>query len=251
MKLHCPHCGVKGAADDSYLGRNVKCPKCQGVFVVADDSSAERPEDAASFSAPAAMSEPLSPARHEEPMPARKDEDFDESGPIAALSADPAVEKLDFEGDVTESDTVMWPPAQQSALDDDSFNLDDIAAEIEMQLAAGEAAVVPEEIPDGSPVDIGSLEDAFEQPTAGETVAPEIVAITGNYSEERIEDAVQHVEETAAVAPAPVESVAPSPTQPTAVPDATAAAGNTDESQASFGATVKKIWTKIKAALFS
>jgi len=32
MKLHCPHCGVTGTADDSYVGRTVKCPKCQGMF---------------------------------------------------------------------------------------------------------------------------------------------------------------------------------------------------------------------------
>ncbi len=32
MKIHCPHCGVKGSADDSYHGQKVKCPKCDGVF---------------------------------------------------------------------------------------------------------------------------------------------------------------------------------------------------------------------------
>ena len=30
----CPHCGVKGAADDSYRGKMVKCPKCETVFEV-------------------------------------------------------------------------------------------------------------------------------------------------------------------------------------------------------------------------
>ncbi|MDK9705727.1 MAG: hypothetical protein OEL83_01645 [Desulforhopalus sp.] len=37
MKIQCPHCGVKGSADDSYLGQKVKCPKCQGVFAVLSD----------------------------------------------------------------------------------------------------------------------------------------------------------------------------------------------------------------------
>jgi Zn-finger nucleic acid-binding protein len=34
MKMLCPHCGVKGAADDSYRGKMVKCPKCETVFEV-------------------------------------------------------------------------------------------------------------------------------------------------------------------------------------------------------------------------
>jgi len=34
MKMICPHCGVKGSADDSLLDKKVKCPKCLGMFVV-------------------------------------------------------------------------------------------------------------------------------------------------------------------------------------------------------------------------
>ena len=34
MKMICPHCGVKGSADDAFLGRKVKCPKCVTIFVV-------------------------------------------------------------------------------------------------------------------------------------------------------------------------------------------------------------------------
>ncbi len=37
MKIHCPHCGVNGSADDLYHGLKVKCPKCQGIFVAAGD----------------------------------------------------------------------------------------------------------------------------------------------------------------------------------------------------------------------
>lgn len=32
MKMHCPHCGVKGSVDDSYIGRKIRCPKCQKTF---------------------------------------------------------------------------------------------------------------------------------------------------------------------------------------------------------------------------
>lgn len=34
MKLHCPHCAVEGSTEDSYIGRKVKCPKCNKRFVV-------------------------------------------------------------------------------------------------------------------------------------------------------------------------------------------------------------------------
>lgn len=32
MEMICPHCGVSGSADDSLLGRRVKCPKCGSIF---------------------------------------------------------------------------------------------------------------------------------------------------------------------------------------------------------------------------
>lgn len=37
MNLHCPQCGVKGSADDSYSGRRIKCPKCNTVFELVHD----------------------------------------------------------------------------------------------------------------------------------------------------------------------------------------------------------------------
>ncbi len=47
MKIHCPHCGVKGSADDSYYGKNVKCPKCQEIFVALEAVTGERERDMA------------------------------------------------------------------------------------------------------------------------------------------------------------------------------------------------------------
>lgn len=41
MKMECPHCGVNGAVDDSFVGRRVKCPKCTNTFTVgSEDDSA-------------------------------------------------------------------------------------------------------------------------------------------------------------------------------------------------------------------
>ena len=110
--------------------------------------------------------------------------------------------------------------------------------------------------PEGSPVDISSLQDEFDQPTAGETVAPEIAAVADNTIEEIEEDAVQLVEEKddiEAIEPAPVEiGKSQHQCRQTDVPDATNDADRyRPMSQSSFGAALKKIWTKIKGALFS
>lgn len=36
MKMICPECGLKGTADDTLLGKKVRCPECQQVFRVDD-----------------------------------------------------------------------------------------------------------------------------------------------------------------------------------------------------------------------
>lgn len=37
MKMICPHCGLKGTAGESLLGKKVRCPECQQVFRVNED----------------------------------------------------------------------------------------------------------------------------------------------------------------------------------------------------------------------
>jgi uncharacterized membrane protein len=41
MKLVCPHCGVKGSIDDKFLGKKLKCPKCNQSFTVAEEEAAQ------------------------------------------------------------------------------------------------------------------------------------------------------------------------------------------------------------------
>lgn len=45
MKMLCPHCGVKGTADESYIGKMVKCPQCEAAFEVLPDGKKTLPED--------------------------------------------------------------------------------------------------------------------------------------------------------------------------------------------------------------
>ena len=37
MKMICPFCGLKGTAKDTLLGKKVRCPECQKVFVVSEE----------------------------------------------------------------------------------------------------------------------------------------------------------------------------------------------------------------------
>ena len=39
MKMQCPHCGLKGSADDQYAGRHVKCPKCKKIFICEGEAA--------------------------------------------------------------------------------------------------------------------------------------------------------------------------------------------------------------------
>ncbi|MCI5150869.1 MAG: hypothetical protein D3916_16050, partial [Candidatus Electrothrix sp. MAN1_4] len=41
MKLTCPHCNVKGSIDDKFLGKKLKCPKCNQSFTVTEEEAAQ------------------------------------------------------------------------------------------------------------------------------------------------------------------------------------------------------------------
>ncbi len=45
LKMLCPHCGVKGTADGSYVGKMVKCPNCEAAFEVLPEEKHSLPED--------------------------------------------------------------------------------------------------------------------------------------------------------------------------------------------------------------
>lgn len=36
MKLICPHCGLKGTADEALLDKKVRCPQCQKIFRLSE-----------------------------------------------------------------------------------------------------------------------------------------------------------------------------------------------------------------------
>lgn len=120
MKLHCPHCGVKGSADDSYYGKIVKCPKCHEKFIateaVADRRQEELTDEPAlpvddlreEHSTPAEIG---SPGEGEPPPEASLEEESDEGyeeTPVHAPDEGPVVEReevLDWSDIVAEIDS--------------------------------------------------------------------------------------------------------------------------------------------------
>lgn len=103
MKILCPHCGVKGSADDSYCDRKVKCPKCKETFRV-------QAEMALAVDGP-----PL-------PVPESQND----------LSRD-----LDSGGIEATAETIVEEKQEEVAQQDDDFDWSDLAAEIDQQITDG------------------------------------------------------------------------------------------------------------------
>ncbi|GAB6190834.1 zinc ribbon domain-containing protein [Desulfocastanea catecholica] len=168
MKLHCPHCGVKGSAEDSYIGRKVKCPKCQGVFEVLSNMTSEASADA---SFPATLSPPPGEIPSSVPevdiaVAVGDDVAEIESETETMTVADAALggeeaESLDERSEeVTEPEPVIPPAAEQ----EETLDWEDIGSEIDLQLA--EATMGEEQegsLPDGSAA-LSSFEEDFEKP---------------------------------------------------------------------------------------
>ena len=97
MKMLCPHCGVMGTADDLYIGKMVKCPKCGGAFEVFSKEQISTPEEEQT---PAALTPSDSEVRdiiepQDEMMQVVDDDQESISVPLEGEDVDgPASEKL-------------------------------------------------------------------------------------------------------------------------------------------------------------
>jgi hypothetical protein len=160
MKLHCPHCGVKGSAEDSYSGRKVKCPKCQGVFKVKPDMAVEPPEDAALLSALSSTPTESPDLAGKVAMPIAAGKGFGKTGVDEVLSVEEDEQPGESDGDPTEPEPETTPPAEQ----EETLDWEDIASEIDLPLAEGEMGEEHEETLNGDPAQLSSFLDEFEKP---------------------------------------------------------------------------------------
>jgi len=119
MKLCCPHCGVSGSTDDSYLGRTVQCPKCKNMFAVtaeepqAPQEPGDHPEEAI---AAAALSEdsaaPVAPEPTEE-SPWMQEEETGVAADLAELEdALPEAGLEELAEESTDEETLSWDDIQ-------------------------------------------------------------------------------------------------------------------------------------------
>ncbi len=154
MKLHCPHCGVKGSAEDSYSGRTVKCPKCLGMFEVKPEMASQLHDDPSL----SALSAP--PTESPAPLDEVETPSTDERG-VEATEGDeilPAteLEELAEAGGERADAAIENPPLAE----EEELNWEDIASEIDLHSAEHDL----EEDLEGDPAGLSSLQDDFEKP---------------------------------------------------------------------------------------
>ncbi|MBU1566459.1 MAG: hypothetical protein KJ630_12640 [Proteobacteria bacterium] len=177
MKIQCPHCGVKGSADESYHGQKVKCPKCHGVFP-ALPSIAETPPTELVQSVPLAeeSAEPGESLNHvlDEHEPEVSDQLLDVTDDILEVDIGSQAEDLsdifaanEAPADEQLQEEVNAPP---DAEEEDVLVWEDIASDIDKEMAEGAKREKEQE---GDPA---SLNDFFEDAAPAGDEPPVIAA---------------------------------------------------------------------------
>lgn len=74
MKLICPHCGLKGTADDTLFAKKIRCPQCRQVFRLDETVTVTTAAESAD---PAICSGPVERGREVPPAPPVQEEPQD------------------------------------------------------------------------------------------------------------------------------------------------------------------------------
>lgn len=196
MKIYCPHCGVKGSTDESYSGRKVRCPKCQGIFYLQPEMAIDQEGfPSADLSAETPVEAPAEDIVQEDsPVDAASLADLDQ--PEAPIEeSDPSLDLDELDDEQPEEE----PVADELAPDDSaveepeeqSLEWDDFGAELDKEITESEATEdetvpEPEELPEEeAPADEVLIVDDEAEPE------PEVEA----ESEEESEDVPADAEE--------------------------------------------------------
>jgi len=172
MKLQCPHCGVKGSADDSYSGRKVKCPKCLGLFELKPDMDLELGEEPALSSQLSSIDDELTTPLGEAELPAPADEGSSE---VEAVEEDQVVaveeleESLEIEEELTKSDELATTPSSEEEV----LEWDDIASEIDLKVDEEGTGADQDEMQEDSPASSSSIQDELETPVGDVDISVE------------------------------------------------------------------------------
>ncbi len=184
MKIQCPHCGVKGSADDSYHGKKVKCPKCQGLFA-AIPTIVEVPQDHP-VQAIAPVEKPVEPG-------VRINQ---------ALQGDLS-DILPVEAGVENSQPTLEMRHQPVAEQEDVLDWQDIVSEIDKEMADGpqrgkdeekQPAILPDFLKDTAPtgddLDKPAVEQLDAAPAGNDTP---IISATPLFTTQQAEQAEEKI----------------------------------------------------------
>ncbi|BHH85009.1 hypothetical protein [Desulforhopalus sp. 52FAK] len=141
MKIYCPHCGVKGSADDSYSGRKIKCPKCQGMFDLKPDMAIDQDE----FLTADLGAETVAETQGQEVV--RDEPTAEVASPVesalAELNEEPFEDSLDLDDEIDQEvdDSAAEVDAEEQ-LDEEGDDLDwgSFEADLDKEIAASEQA---------------------------------------------------------------------------------------------------------------
>ena len=156
MKIYCPHCGVKGSADDSYSGRKIKCPKCQGMFDLTSDMAIDQSE----FPSPSVEDAlNLEESKAEKSLQEAGDSALHLPDEISSFDEEKATEEvtevlLDLPENsapeivAAESDDAKGPVDAEALTEesDDSIDWDDFGAELDKEIAENEMQAKRDEL---------------------------------------------------------------------------------------------------------
>ena len=168
MKISCPHCGVSGSADDSYLGRKVQCPKCHGVFpieqegmeqqspgVLLPDESIAEPEQVSGLPDTDTDAEEISTESDDESTPVVQESEPDTADVLAAEEKTPARIATEVE---LESEPADGTLAEENAdLEDVIEDTGDETISIAVDEIEEEDSIALELEEEGSPDEMGDL----------------------------------------------------------------------------------------------
>ncbi len=185
MKMICPHCGVKGSADDALLGRKVQCPKCTEVFEVGA-------EVVEAIEVGELELEQLSEQADEQFDMASEEEIDDvfskllagDTGESAAEDAQDDFDSLLDDGEEAEQDDVV---AALSSLEDESDAENELIDEDQQD----ETLTIIEDFPEGTMLDEG--DDQFQEDPGEEELS---AALNGIDDEELYEEDTLEAKET-------------------------------------------------------
>lgn len=196
MKLHCPHCGVKGSAEDSYRGRKVQCPKCQGVFEVKPEMVSALTGDAPLAPEPSSASTESVASVEGLDAAAEGKRDFWEADDEQSAADEHTEAAVEVEKEPVEQD-----PKPAVAEEEETLEWDDIASEIDLQSADQENEEELEVDLEQSPAELSPMEDEYEQPAGDWAEAETELEVEIGFEEEvaakEAEDLAEEVTEAA------------------------------------------------------